>query len=308
MEIYRELEKSHERLSVALGFFDGLHSGHMSVINAAVAERAKGMSPAVLTFSESPQAKLSGGKISRLMTREKRRELLKRAGIERLYELEFDEVRNLGAEEFVEKVLKNTLAASAVYCGFNYRFGRFGAGDEGLLHRLCSRLDIAAHTMPPVIYNGEPVSSTRIRESLENGDVKSANEMLARRFSFDFKVGRGNQIGRKMETPTINQVFPKDFILPRFGVYATYASIGGKKRPAVTNIGVKPTVGSERPLAETWILDGDAGDLYGSSPEVELVEFIRPEKRFLNLDELQAAIKKDGETAKNIFKAAGPSL
>ena len=241
MEIYRELEKSHERLSVALGFFDGLHAGHMSVINAAASEMANGMTPAVLTFRESPRAKLSGSKISRLMTTEKRRELLMRAGVERLYELEFDDVRNLGAEEFVAEVLKDTLSSGAVYCGFNYRFGRFGAGDERTLRGLCAQIGIAAHTMPPVIYDGEPVSSTRIRESLENGDVKSVSEMLGRRFSFDFKVGRGNQIGRKMETPTINQVFPKDFILPRFGVYATYASIGGKKRPAVTNIGVKPT-------------------------------------------------------------------
>ncbi len=290
-------------VSAALGFFDGLHMGHQSVIKAAAEEKKNGLTPAMITFSENPRSILTGAAIERLMTAQDRYDMLERLGIEILYELDFESVRNLSAEEFVKDVLKEKTGAAAVYCGFNYHFGRLGAGDEKTLRSLCSAVGIRASALPPVIFENEPISSTRIRNMLKQGDVSRANKMLGRRFSFNFKISRGNRLGRKMTTPTINQVFPKNFILPKFGVYAAVAVIDGISRPAVTNIGVKPTVGSDFPLSETWILNGEMGSLYGKSAKIELVEFIRPEKRFSGIEELRQAIINDGEKAKNILNA-----
>lgn len=305
MIIRQNIERSTGGFSLALGFFDGLHRGHMSVLKSTAAQKASGLTPAVLTFKESPQGTLSKRTIPRLITTKSRNELLEKIGIEVLYEINFNSIRDMTPHGFVTHLLCDKLGAKKVFCGFNYHFGKFGAGDEKTLHALCAECKIESETLPPVIFAGEPVSSTRIRTCLENGDVLSANEMLGRRFSFEFTVGHGNELGRKMKTPTINQIIPPNFILPKFGVYATIATVGGKSMRAVTNIGVKPTVGSDRPLAETWILDGDMGDLYGSAPKIELVEFIRPEKKFSSISELQSAILSDGETAKNIFQTFG---
>lgn len=308
MRIYRDLSSSEGDLALSLGFFDGLHKGHQSVINAAVAEKECGLTPAVLTFSESPQNLLSKDKVLRLMTGDCRRQLLEQMGVQVLYEIDFTSIMNLSADEFVEQILQNGLGAKKVFCGFNYHFGKNGSGNESTLKLLCSQRGIKAQSMPPVIYEGEAVSSTRIRNALQIGDVKLANKMLGRRFSFDFTVTHGNELGRKMETPTINQIIPDDFILPKFGVYATYATFDGVRHRAVTNIGVKPTVGSDKPLAETWILEKDIGSLYGCNPSIELVEFIRPERKFDSIPQLQEAIFKDGQRAKNIFQSIDTSL
>lgn len=308
MKIYKNIERSGGELSLALGFFDGLHRGHQSVINAAVQQKKNGLIPAMLTFSDSPQGLISKKAVPRLMTKESRYELLEKLGIEVLYELDFQSVMNTSPQDFVGSILCDALGAKKVFCGFNYRFGKAGAGDEKMLHSLCSEHGIESVTLPPVLFENEAVSSTRIRTALANGEIEKANQMLGRRFSFDFTVSHGNELGRKMETPTINQPIPSDFILPKFGVYAAYAVIGGKSYQAVTNIGVKPTVGSDSPLSEAWILDGEIGSLYGCRPKIELVEFIRPEQKFSGIAELQAAILRDGETAKNIFERTDTAL
>lgn len=308
MKIYQDITQPNGELSLALGFFDGLHKGHQSVIAAAVQQKKHGLTPAMLTFSDSPHGVLSKKTVPRLMTRENRYELLEQLGIEALYELDFESIRNIPPKAFVSEILHSALGAKKVFCGFNYRFGKAGAGDEKALHTFCAQHGISAVTLPPVLFENEVVSSTRIRTALTNGEIKKANQMLGRRFSFDFTVRHGNELGRKMETPTINQPIPADFILPKFGVYAAFAIIGGKAHRAVTNIGIKPTVGSDSPLAETWILDDNIGSLYGLNPKIELVEFIRPEKKFSGINELQAAILRDGETAKNIFESIGTAL
>lgn len=305
MIIHQNIERSQQKLALALGFFDGLHKGHMSVLKSTAAQKANGLLPAMLTFRESPQGMLSQKTIPRLITSKCRNEILEKLGIEALYEIDFNSVKDMSPHDFVADLLCDKIGAKKVFCGFNYHFGKFGAGDEKSLHTLCSQYGIEAETLPPVIFEGEPVSSTRIRTALESGDIRSVNAMLGRRFSFDFTVRHGNELGRKMETPTINQIIPENFILPKFGVYATVATINGKAHRAVTNIGVKPTVGTDSPLSETWILDGDIGQLYGTAPTIELVEFIRPEKKFASITELQSAIFNDGETAKNIFETFG---
>ena len=127
----------------------------------------------------------------------------------------------------------------------------------------------------PVTLDGEPVSSTRIRQAILEGKMDEASRMLGRRFCLRLKVEHGNCIGRLLDFPTINQSFPQHHIVPRYGVYSTVVNVAGKLYGGVTNVGVKPTVGSDRPLSETYILDY-SGDLYGQTVEVYFFRFVRP--------------------------------
>ena len=145
------------------------------------------------------------------------------------------------------------------------------------------------------------MSSTRIRSLIADGEIEEANRLLGRPFSYDFPVVHGRQLGRTLGFPTLNQRIPESFILPRFGVYASLVDVGGEKYYGVTNVGVKPTVGSEGPVCETWMPDYRGRELYGETVSCELHGFVRPERRFPGLRELQEQIFRDRETAKKII-------
>lgn len=301
MKIYTEPARLEAPTSIALGFFDGVHLGHAAVISRAAACKKEGLIPAVFTFASSPQGLLTGEAPPALMTASCKVRTMERLGIEALFIIDFSDVRSLNPQEFVKQVLIDRLCAKKLFCGFNFHFGSGGTGDAHALEMIARGDNIPVETVAPVRCGGAPVSSTRIRRALVDGDVQNANAMLGRPFSFDFTVAHGNKLGRKMETPTFNQPFPGGFILPKFGVYATAVEIGGELRCGVTNIGVRPTVGADRPLAETWMPGFDCGELYGRQVEVRLLEFLRPEKKFPGVKELQAEILKNGEEAKAVF-------
>ena len=303
MKIVRSLEEMGETApsSLALGAFDGLHRGHMAVIGRACApgEGGRRLQPAVFTFSRSP-----AGNSAVLTGRDKER-LLEDAGVEVLYSLEFSQVKDWEAEAFVEQVLFETCAAQRLCCGEDFRFGRGARGDTALLQTLCDRRGVKLTVVPPVKEGGEKVSSTRIRAAVEAGDISLANRLLGRPFGFSLEVIHGNHIGTGLGTPTINQAIPEGFVLPRFGVYASWCRVGGEYFYGVTNVGVKPTVGSDRVLAETWMPEFQ-GDLYGKRVRVFLLEFLRPEKKFGSLEELKAAIQTNGEQAKEVAAQVPP--
>lgn len=303
MKIVRSLEEMGETApsSLALGAFDGLHRGHMAVIRRACApgEGGRRLQPAVFTFSRSP-----AGNSAVLTGRDKER-LLEDAGVEVLYSLEFSQVKDWEAEAFVEQVLFETCAAQRLCCGEDFRFGRGARGDTALLQTLCDRRGVELTVVPPVKEGGEKVSSTRIRAAVEAGDISLANRLLGRPFGFSLEVIHGNHIGTGLGTPTINQAIPEGFVLPRFGVYASWCRVGGEYFYGVTNVGVKPTVGSDRVLAETWMPEFQ-GDLYGKRVRVFLLEFLRPEKKFGSLGELKAAIQTNGEQAKEVAAQVPP--
>lgn len=303
MKIVRSLEEMGETApsSLALGAFDGLHRGHMAVIGRACApgEGGRRLQPAVFTFSRSP-----AGNSAVLTGRDKER-LLEDAGVEVLYSLEFSQVKDWEAEAFVEQVLFETCAAQRLCCGEDFRFGRGARGDTALLQTLCDRRGVELTVVPPVKEGGEKVSSTRIRAAVEAGDISLANRLLGRPFGFSLEVIHGNHIGTGLGTPTINQAIPEGFVLPRFGVYASWCRVGGEYFYGVTNVGVKPTVGSDRVLAETWMPEFQ-GDLYGKRVRVFLLEFLRPEKKFGSLEELKAAIQTNGEQAKEVAAQVPP--
>lgn len=298
MQIFSTLEKQKKQSAVALGFFDGIHLGHQKVISEAVQALNDGLKPTVLTFKKSPHSIVTGEKIGLLQDEEKRNFHLNNMGVQSLFVIDFNLIKNLEPEQFVEKVLCDTLNAKKVFCGFNYHFGKGAKGGSELLKSICNNYGIEVFVVPPVIIDNEVVSSTRIRNLLKNGDIAEANKLLGYDFGIKAEIIHGNHIGKSMGFPTINQGINPEVILPKFGVYASVVTIdGGAKYAGVTNVGVKPTIGLYQPLYETWMPQYIGEDLYGKSAEVTLKAFLRAEKKFNNLDELKQTVLQNGEQA-----------
>lgn len=288
---------------VALGTFDGLHLGHKKVLLSDTTEYDEKIA---LMFAEHPQKTLSGNAPGELITNGKRNEILKAWDYTPAF-LDFSEISRLSPEEFVDKILVKRFNATALCCGFNYRFGKDAKGDVTLLKQLCAEREIKLTVCEEVDFENAPISSTRIRECIKNGDIRTANKMLGRYFSYDFTVVHGDARGRILGSPTINQFFSENFSVAEYGVYASFTIVNGKKYISVTNIGVRPTIegGSEK-RSETNIV-GFEGDLYGQNIEVFLVEKLRGEMAFNSLDELSARISADREKATEIIRKEFPN-
>ena len=296
MEIIKDLIPSREKTSMALGYFDGVHSGHKAVISEAVAyAKTHGLIPAVFTMQQSPRLVLFGEAPGGIITLEEKLLIFERMGIERVYLIDFREIKNITAADFVKDILIGCFNASHAGCGFNYHFGSGAAGNGRILSELCRQNNISETTQPRLCYGGLPVSSTRIRQCISDGNIVSANAMLGRNYSFRLPVVHGRALGRTLGFPTMNQRFPEGLVKPHFGVYASEVTIGGKTYAGVTNIGIKPTVGSSEALIETWLPDYHGADLYDEVIEVFLLDFVRPEKKFDSVEELKAAVLRDAE-------------
>lgn len=287
-----------KKVLVALGTFDGLHLGHKKVLLSDTTEYDEKIA---LMFIEHPLKTLLGKVPDELITKGKRNEILKEWGYTPAF-LDFSEISKLSPEEFVDKILVERFNATALCCGFNYRFGKEAKGDVALLKQLCAEREMKLTVCEEVDFEEAPISSTRIRESIKNGDIRTANKMLGRYFSYDFTVVHGDARGRTLGSPTINQFFSENFAVAEYGVYASFTVVNGKKYISVTNIGVRPTIeGVSEKRSETNIV-GFEGDLYGQNIEVFLVEKLRGEMAFSSLDELSARISADREKATEIIR------
>lgn len=297
MNIYKYIPTLKDT-AVALGCFDGIHLGHKAVIDATSGhpEGWKNLSRTVFSFSDEAMYKKNSLHIA---TFEDKCRILENLGIENLIVPPFESVREYSPEAFFKDVLIGRLGARLISCGENYRFGKNAAGSSETMQELCEGEEIQCKVISPVTYRGEVISSSRIRKCLSEGVVNDASAMLGRLFSYQFEVVSGRQLGRRLGTPTINQYFPENFLIPRYGVYASVTDIDGRKYHSVTNIGIKPTVGWHRPLSETWIPDF-SGDLYGQCIRVSLVAFMRGECKFDSVDKLKAAIMQDGVNSKSL--------
>ena len=263
--------------SVALGVFDGLHPGHRQVILAAMQGIGDDVSRCVYTFD--PATVVTKQIIGRLCAPEEQQQLLTHMGVDELFEVDFATVRHLSPEDFVQKILKEQLGAVKVTCGFNYRFGYKGAGDAATLTRLCADCGITVTVVPEVDVDGQPVNSTTIRQAIADGDMALTRRLMGRPYRLQLPVTEGQRLGRKLGMPTINQVLPTNLCAPKFGVYVSSVQVDNQVYPAVTNIGVRPTVGTDAPLAETYML-GYEGDLYGTTPTVYPLQYLRAEQTF----------------------------
>ena len=283
------------KTAVALGAFDGLHIGHRAVIEKAL---QSGFMPVVFTFWDNPAEALTGT-CRYLTTVEEKLRVLENWGVQAVVMPDFKAVAGWEPERFL-KMLHTELCAGLISCGADFSFGKKAAGNAALLSNFCEEHGIELKITDAVLYKEERVSSTRIRNAMERGDMEDVTAMLGRPFGFEFEVVHGNHLGRTIGVPTINQTFPEKFILPRFGVYASAVYVGGNVYCGVTNVGVKPTVGSERALSETWMPDF-SGDLYGKTLRLELLGFIRDERKFPSLEALRSVIEENAVTAKEIY-------
>lgn len=283
-----------KKTAVALGLFDGVHLGHRAVIDAALAQRENGLTATVFTFEPECVLRKSGGSSGYIYTRTEKEILLReQIGVGDIVSPLFEQLCSLSGEKFTRGVLSGQLNAAYVCCGDDFRFGRNAACGARELTDYGRRYGFAVEVVSPVEYGGSAVSSSRIRELLQSGDITAANELLGSAYFINATVTDGNHIGRTIDFPTINQEFAEGQLVPRYGVYSTHANVGGRVLPSVTNVGVKPTVGGvDRPLAETHII-GYSGDLYGKNVDVCFSGFIRPERKFGSLDELKAQIAAD---------------
>ena len=289
-----------ECTAVAMGLFDGLHSGHRTVISRAaeIAETHSDVSPAVFTFETSSVTSKGDGGVECILSREMKLELIENMGVRYIYSPDFSEFRNLSGEEFVKQVLTDRLNAKFAVCGEDFRFGKGAECGVKELDGLCGKYGIELCIVPKVTEeNGKRISSTMIRELVRNGGIETANRLLGTPFTLKLPVSHGKKLGRTLDFPTLNQYLSETQVAPKYGVYASKTEVHGKIYKSITNIGVKPTVGSSAPLAETYIMDFDGGELYGETVKVSLAAFIRPEKKFSDIDRLKKQIAEDIKAA-----------
>ncbi len=273
--------------------FDGVHRGHALLVKTA-SEMAQqlNMDTAAFTFADHPQEFLGGKKVGLICTLAERESLLKAAGADVVVVENFADVRDFSPQEFVDFLVKKYHVGGLV-CGKDFRFAKGGAGDSKTLETLCKSKGLEFKEVEFVVDGaGEKISSRRIREMLENAQMQQVSRALGRPFSFEGEVLHGKGLARKWQTPTINQVLPREVTPIAKGVYQSRVYVDGKMYAAVTNIGNRPTFDDGDFInAETHILEGSFSDIEWA--RVELMHFIRPEQKFENEKDLQKQIKRD---------------
>ena len=304
MEIVRvcgtDVPVSAESTVLALGFFDGVHAGHAALLARVRQEaEARGALPAVCSFAQDSGIKENS---PRLMSEEERLEAFRRAGMRRVYLLDFAAVRDMSPRAFCTDVLISAMHCTAAVCGYNFRFGRGGAGDAHALLALLSAQGVDTVILPPVTHGGGEISSSAIRTAAEAGDIERARALLGHPLSLSGEVVRGKALGRLIGYPTANLVLPKNALLPAHGVYAVRAQLGdGRTCAALANVGVRPTVeDAAAPNCEVHLFDF-AGDLYGKTITVYFEHRLRGEQKFDSIEALSRQIAEDEAKAKEYF-------
>lgn len=289
------------RQIIALGFFDGVHVGHQALLRQCVRLAAEnGCQAAAITFDTHPDALVYGKAPGLINTPADRDALLRQYGMEAVTVLPFDKaMMNTPWQDFFRTLLEQE--AAGIVCGSDFRFGSRGEGDARKLSAACMEAGIPCAVVPEQTVDGIRVSSTHIRHLLEAGEMETAVRFLGHPHFLTGEVISGRHLGRTLGIPTANLRLPEGLAVPKFGVYACLADVDGKKHPAVTNIGTRPTVSGHHVTVEPWILDFD-GDLYGREITLEFYRFLRPERKFPSLEALQAEIRKNAAETRNFFE------
>ena len=290
-----------EKTIYALGFFDGVHIGHQALLKACkeLAEK-ENCRAGVITFTTHPDILVSGSAPRLISTSADRRKLLERYGMEVVVELPFDQkLMQTPWQDFLNMV-KEEYAAAGFVCGHDFRFGKKGEGTAALLQEACEKEGLPCRVVAEQKMEGITVSSTYIRSLLEAGEMEKATAFLGHPFCLTETIVEGKKLGRTLSIPTANMALPQELVRPKLGVYAGTIVIDGKTYVAVTNIGTRPTVDGEGITVESWLPDF-SGDLYGKTLTLNLSYFIREEKKFPNLEALQAEIWENARQARKLL-------
>ena len=288
---------------VALGNFDGFHLGHQAVVGRAVARaRAEGRPALVATFDPHPVRHFRPDTPPfRLTTLDQRQRLFAEAGVDAMVVFHFDGARaRLSAEQFIAERLHASLRVAGVVTGEDFTFGTAKRGNVGLLAERGAAHGFVAETVGPVTLDGEPVSSTRIRDALRGGDPRAAARLLTRPFAIEGVVQHGDKLGRTIGYPTANIAMGK-YLRPAYGIYAVAGRLAdGRVLKGAANLGIRPTFDPPKELLEPYFFDF-AGDLYGQPIEVALVDYLRPEAKFDGLEALTAQMERDCARARALL-------
>jgi len=288
---------------LALGNFDGLHRGHLKIVERVRRGAAEhGGTPMAMTFDPHPSRVVRPDKAPPLlMTKQQRLDALARAGIAAVAVVRFTpELSRWDPETFVRTVLVDWLRVSEVWVGANFLFGHDRSGNFSTLRTLGQRYGFRADKIDPVRYKEFVVSSTRVRRLIAEGRMDEAGALLGHQFSIDGLVVEGQRRGRELGFPTAN-LQTENELLPPHGVYATTFTIDGIVHASITNVGIRPTFGDTmKTMVETYVL-GFGGDLYGRQVRLGFVQRLRDERRFDDIDALRAQIEADRRRAERLF-------
>ena len=296
MEIIANTVNFHldSKTAVAIGKFDGIHIGHRRLLEEILEKKKEGLSTCVVTFDPAPAVLfgLSDGK--ELTTKEEKRVLFKRMGVDVL--VEFPMNRKTAAtlpEDFAKEILLERMQARFVAAGSDLSFGAKGAGNASMLKVLGSRLGFRVNIIEKVCLEGREISSTYVRSCVETGDMEQTEKLLGMPYPVMGTVVKGKQLGRTLGFPTLNLLPPDSKLLPPNGVYYSQVRCGEKIYRAISNVGYKPTVTEEKVIGlESYLYDFKE-DAYGREIEVYLLKFRRPERRFENMEALAGQLKED---------------
>lgn len=295
MEIVRELIEI-PNLSLALGFFDGVHLGHQAVINCAVDfAKENNCKSAVVTFKEHPYCYFKGASPKYILTLEDKYKYIADLGVDYLIELDFAQVCKMTPMQYLEDILVKYFSPRAISTGFNHKFGVDKTGNVMFLSDCQEKFDYIYFATPPQSIYGDMISSTAIRQFIKSGSVFMADTMLGRKFAVSGTVIKGKELGATIGYPTANIIYPLDIVEPPHGVYEVEVNIGesSKVYKGLANFGIAPTVSNSGICTlETYILNFK-GNLYDTDIKVSFGRFIRPEIKFSNLDELKTQIDLD---------------
>lgn len=295
----------HDRV-IALGFFDGVHLGHAALLRLTRRRADElGIPAAVLTFDTHPDTLVYHQPVPLINTLEDRKYLMEeKFSMDEVILAHFDRaMMEMPWESFVEDYLLGELGAKHVVCGHDFSFGYRGQGTPDKLRRLCAQRGVGVNVVDKVSLGGITVSSTHIRQLIRQGDMEAAAQMLGHRHFLSGEVLHGKELGRRLGFPTANLALPEGLIAPAYGVYATLVTLpDGSAHPAVTNVGVRPTVHDQLGrLVEAWILDCTA-ELYGETIRVEFFTRLRGEKKFDSLEALREEVLRNADETRAYFQ------
>lgn len=286
------------RYIATIGFFDGVHCGHLFLIQQLIESAGqKHLSSMLITFGDHPRLTLEGKSPELLLTREEREERLKQSGVNQVVEFNFSVIQNMTAEEFMG-VLHDRCEVDVLLMGYDHRFGSDRLQDFEAYRQAGLRAGIQIELAQPATYNLTPVSSTAIRRALHEGRITDANAMLGYPYALTGTVVHGRHIGTELGFPTANLSVPADKLIPHQGVYAATCNLlpttcNLLPLPCLVNIGTNPTFGTDLPLSIEIHIPNCHEDLYGQSLTIQLMAFVRDEKNFANTQQLQQQIQED---------------
>lgn len=291
----------NQKTIYALGFFDGVHLGHQALLKACrELASAHDCRAGVVTFTVHPDGPVSGNAPLLLNTNEDKAQLLTAYGMDTVVQLPFDDaLKTTHWSSFLTQLVQS--GAAGFVCGSDFRFGAGAVGTAKKLAAYCESREMPFCIVPQQLLDSIRVSSTHIRELIKAGDIQTANRFLDHPHILSGQVMPGKQLGRTLGFPTANLHLPAYVLPPRFGVYACKATVDGNVYTAVTNVGTRPTVNGDGVTAEAHLLDFQ-GDLYGKTLTLAFYAFLRPEKKFDSVTQLQEEILKNTAETRNFFK------